>query len=332
MEFHSFLTARLTKPPSGRRKEISEKRPAWLEFLLELMQARGYSLLYPNFPGIESDAIATLHDELYQLPEEFSDQKPSQATSTVPPLNPDEPLAADSDMQDRKPPPNIETSLITTSLVELLPNSGDLLEPSKLPLLSYSGEQITSLDAGNAGYAFIEAFRREVGSCTPAEKTPARRERSALDLFCHLDVSYDPITGYNPFFKNGQGSHNSPVDEDVIMAENHESAKHESAAHLERQGKKDPVEWQKPKQPQQDDSVETQGEFKAQMERQARQAASAGSGEAQIEVGGLKEDETKKDESKSKPLRESLKNELPEQAQGVGDSKTAGVPEKGPGW
>ena len=88
MEFHSFLTARLSKPPTSRTKLISKKHPSWLELLLELMTARRNSLLYPTFSA-DDEAIATVHHELYQVPEEFP--KESFTSAPVRELNPDEP-------------------------------------------------------------------------------------------------------------------------------------------------------------------------------------------------------------------------------------------------
>ena len=279
MEFHSFLSARLTKPPSTRRRVYSEKHPAWIESLLELIRARGYSMLYPNFP-VDGDAIATVHNELYQAPEEYS--KPSQTPTPTPDLDAGEPLTADSEKGPRSAPPNNEHLLSESSLISLLPNEGDLPDISELPLLSYNGINMSKKLSHEAAMAFSEVFRREIGACKSDQETTPREANSAVDLFCHLDEMYDPLQPYMPPPPPLQHvtpqSTSEPHDEDVIQAEDHANAKAESAAHLARQVDQ-PAPMPPPPMPhqqnlpQQDDSTETQSEFKSQMQRQAKLAA-----------------------------------------------------------
>ena len=280
MEFHSFLTARLTKPPSTRRKVFSEKHPAWIESLLELIRARGYSMLYPNFP-MDGDAIVTVHDELYQAPEEYS--KPSPTPTPTPDLDAGEPLTADSEKGPRSAPPNNEHLLSESSLISLLPNDGDLPDISELPLLSYNGINISKKLSHEAAMAFSETYRREIGTCKSDQETTPREANSAVDLFCHLDEMYDPLQPYIPppppphQYENAR-SMSQPLDEDVIPAADHANAKAESSAHLARQIDQlasipPPPTFQKQNLPQQDDSTETQSEFKSQMQRQAKLAA-----------------------------------------------------------
>lgn len=94
VEFHSFLTSRVSLDPAKtpeRPHLISERYPSWLEYILELMRARGYTLLYPNFPS-GRESIASVHYELFQPPEEFSKSKSKSAAndSPIPPLDPSE--------------------------------------------------------------------------------------------------------------------------------------------------------------------------------------------------------------------------------------------------
>ncbi|KAL6719190.1 hypothetical protein ACLMJK_003427 [Lecanora helva] len=290
MEFHSFLSARLTKPPSNRRKVFSLKHPSWLESLLELIRARGYSMLYPNFPS-DGDAVVTVHDELYQAPEEYS--KPTRTPPPTPDLDSNEPLTADNEKRSRSPP-NKEHTLSESSLLSLLPNDGDLPAVSELPLLSYNGITIGRKLSHEAAMAFSELFRREIGGCRSDEETTPRAANSALDLFCHLDEIYDPLEPYNPPPAPPEIPHahhsmmpveEEPYDEDAIRAENELDAKQESSAHRARQEDKPapappsppppppPIQQQQqPNLPQQDDSKETQSEFQSQMQRQAKQA------------------------------------------------------------
>lgn len=310
MEFHSFLTARLSKPPTTRPKLISKKHPSWLEFLLELMCARRYSLLYPTF-SIDDEAIATIHDELYQVPEEFP-REPSTPAS-VPELNPDEPLSLVYERKERAPP-NTEHSLSSSTLLSILPNSGDLPEIPDLPLLAFDGSTLTQKQANDDAWTFTEAYRREIGGCKAEAEVTKREPYSALDLFCHLDQVYDPMDVQVPGPKNvpqrGPAQRKSSVDEDVISSEQTENAKKEASAHLARQVGRDTTSRPKDKG---GTSKETQNELQTQTEKQVKQAEH---GEEKVA-----EDKKKKEElALTKP--ESTTEE----------SNPKASPEKGPGW
>lgn len=278
MEFHSFLTARLSKPPSTRQKIFSEKHPSWLEFLLELMRNRGYSLLYPNFPADE-DSIVTVHAELYQAPEEYS-KKATKPNTPVPDLDPNAPLTKEYDMNERQAPPNTERALLSSNLVSLLPNSGDLPELSNLPLLAYNGISITRDLSHEAAMAFSNKYRSEVGQCKADSETTPRAPNSALDLFCQLDDVYDPLNPPKP--PQDLPPPRPPIRvEGDISPEQLDNAKQEASAHVSRQeGKPQPVQHRTPIVPpprkpiQQDNSKETQNEFQLQLQRQAKQAES----------------------------------------------------------
>lgn len=324
IEFHSFLTARLSKPPPARRKSISEKHPAWLEFLLEFMRARDYSLIYPNFPSDE-DSIATIHDELYQVPEEFP-KKTQSTDSSIPELDPNEPLTGESDPEARRAPPNTETALLSSDLISSLPNSGDLPELSKIPLLSHNGVNMSRELSAEAATAFAQTYQREVGDCRSASETTTRQPNSALDLFCRLDVVYDPLqSSRRPSNILHSQPESMPRDEDVIQEEQHDNAKAEASAHLARQaGSAKPAQPMEPVSPpdpiQGDDDEETQREFRLQMERQAKQA-----------TGGNKQDPTKVDKEDPKQAESKpFSKQSPKVA--VEDPKAEAANEKGAGW
>ena len=328
MEFHSFLTARLSKPPTTRTKLISKSHPSWLEFLLELMSARRYSLLYPGF-SVDDQAIATVHDELYQAPEEFS--RELFTPPPVPELNPDEPLSLV--YEKRRPPPNTEHSLLSSTLLSTLPNSGNLPEIPDLPLLAVDGYTLTQKEANDDAWTFTEAYRRDIGGCEPGAEISKREPNSALDLFCHLDQVYDPLNaqkyGYTNKIHHVQPYHDRPpVDEDVIPTEQKESAKKEASEHLARQAGK-AITASPPKE-KSDSSKETQNEFKAQLERQKKQVESAE--EKRAEGPGEKEKEKEKEREKE---NEKEANEpLPTQGSKnqADDPKPTAAQEKGAGW
>lgn len=315
MEFHSFLTARLSKPPMTRTKLISQKHPSWLEFLLELMCARRYSLLYPSF-SIDDEAIATVHNELYQVPEEFP-REPSTPAS-VPELYPDEPLSLVYERKDR-PPPNTENSLSSSTLLSILPKSGDLPEIPDLPLLAFDGSTLTQKQANDDAWAFTEAYRRDTGGCTVEADITKREPNSALDLFCHLDQVYDPMNVQDYNFKErshyGSAQRQPPTDVDMIPTEQKEHAKKEASAHLARQAGKGTASPPKDKG---DNGKETQTEFQNQMERQKLQA---GRGEENFAGGQGKKGGT-----------ELQKQEPKEPGKLAEDAQVKAAPEKGPGW
>ena len=237
------------------------------------MRNRGYSLLYPNF-SVDEDAIATIHDELFQIPEEYFKQTP-KAEPPAPDLNPNDPLTHEYERRDRKAPPNTELSLTSSTLVSILPNSGDLPELTSLPLLSYNGISITRELSQEAAIAFSNTFRQEVGGCRKESEASRREPNSAIDLFCHRDEVYDPLKPPTP--RHSVPSYNLRDHEDEIPAEQELHAKGEVSAHLARQqGKSNPSDpGVQPTQPYQaplDSGEETQTEFKLQMERQAKQA------------------------------------------------------------
>lgn len=198
IEFHSFLSKRLeaqhfhshtqtNKPAPKRKKLISETHPSWMEYLLELMRARGYSMLYPQFDS--DDAIVTIHNELYHPPEEFTSQSSSSQNTTRTPSelptndNNDAFTADPSTSLPSTLPTNPEPPLLTTSLLSLLPAEGDLPELTSIPLLSPAGDTITAADAITLATFFAARFRSEIGGCARGVGK-ARRPLSASDLFC----------------------------------------------------------------------------------------------------------------------------------------------------
>ena len=317
MEFHSFLNARLSKPPTTRTKLISKKHPSWLEFLLELMRARRYSLLYPTF-STDDEAIATVHDELYQIPEEFP--KEPAPPVPIPELNPDEPLALVYERKDR-PPPNTERSLSSSNLLSVLPNSGDLPDFYELPLLAFDGSTLTQMQANDDAWMFSAAYRRDIGGCLTDAEITKREPYSALDLFCHLDQVYDPLKV--PARTPHSSPHHvlpqqkQPVDEDIIPAEQTERAKKEVSEHLARQAGKDTIASPPPPKDSGKSGKETQKEPNGQTEKQQNHAEHEEGKSAAEDKAEKEGPELQKQKSESAVEEES---------------KATAAPQKGPGW
>ncbi len=243
IEFHSFLAARISALDSKtprRKKLISEKYPSWMEYLLELMRARGYSLLYPNFPST-SESIATLHNELYQPPEEYSQPHTSNAESTLPTLDPNDPFTADASTQPAKPSAHTESPLLSTNLISILPQAGDLSDLSDIPLLSHEGNLLPHASSDFLSSTFAADFRREIGGCTGSSEIWIY-PMSANDLFCDLnldeypDVSEEEENDYesgepNPVVKEGP---KTPIPTE--QQDDSDFSQSEFAAHMNRQG------------------------------------------------------------------------------------------------
>lgn len=195
-EFHSFLTSRLAAQQQKfvtRPKQISQNYPSWSEYMLECMRARGYNVLYPNLPS--SHSFATVHNELYQLPEESSPAPPNPDLD-APPADIKEPFLAGPLPAPNQHPLNPEPPLVSTPLLTILPDEGDLPQLSSLPSLSYSGELLTPLTADQRSEEFSHEFKREVGGCT-TKTNKLIYLMKADDLFCFDDDATD-VEGGNP--------------------------------------------------------------------------------------------------------------------------------------
>ncbi|KAJ5327268.1 hypothetical protein MYU51_017765 [Penicillium brevicompactum] len=169
-EFHLFLSKRLSTPGSETASHIeliSERYPAFMEYLLEMIRAKGYYLLYPSFPGTKSSSIATVHNELYQPPEEFGDRSlsdPDKGGDSATPLE------------------TVETPLSRAStinpLLDLFPLG--LPDLDALPLLGFNGELLDAARHEAQTKEYRQKFRAHYGKCTEEGKP----DGSSADLFC----------------------------------------------------------------------------------------------------------------------------------------------------
>ena len=171
-EFHSFLRAMVRKQhhqtikKAAKPKLVSETLPAWTEYLLELMRARGYSILYPATSTGES--FATVHNELYRAPEEFSPQTAPGESYAEAAAAANAPNEAFLRAQSPAPKPtNAEPPVIpyTRPLHLALPFEGDLPEIPHLPLLLYGGEVVDPVKGSIVASQYADSFRRTVGEC-----------------------------------------------------------------------------------------------------------------------------------------------------------------------
>lgn len=178
-ELHEFVTNLLqsqhTLPTATtlNGENVSHKYPSWLEHILKLARARGYWFIYPNFDN--GDSIATLHDDLYQPPEEFKEENAEKATE-------DDVLTADPIHHIK--PKSDQNKLLKTSLLNILPFDGILPNVFNMPLVTWDGEEIEAADIRPLAAEYSAIFRREIGGCDEELKLEPFTAMGVSDLFC----------------------------------------------------------------------------------------------------------------------------------------------------
>ncbi|KAH8728559.1 hypothetical protein GQ44DRAFT_701617 [Phaeosphaeriaceae sp. PMI808] len=189
-ELHSFLRNRVVKHQSSkkvvsRKKIVSETLPAWTEYMLEFMRARGYALLYP---AASREAFVSIHNELYHLPEEFQPTNTEQDSTT--PRKPEAGTDQEPFLRDHasvRPPSSVEPRIVpySTPLQLALPFDADLPEMQHLPQLLYTGVQVDAANWTSIANEYANAFREEIGECViPKGKQRKVVAGEADDLFC----------------------------------------------------------------------------------------------------------------------------------------------------
>lgn len=168
-EFHSFLSKRLTVREvndgvAPHDKLVSRKYPAFMEFLLEFIRVKGYYMLYPSFSA-GAYALATVHKELYQVPEEFFQDVSSRTVKT-----PDdsvtevsEPVTVDSLQKTGSSEAPLSQK---STIISLLNQFGtDLPDIDSLPLLSYRRDRLSRDLHGHDTEEYATKFRIRFGGC-----------------------------------------------------------------------------------------------------------------------------------------------------------------------
>ncbi|KAK5204092.1 hypothetical protein LTR41_010304 [Exophiala xenobiotica] len=193
IELHSFVSRRLSvdvelSKRTASTPNIAHEFPAWLQPMLEMMQARDYWMLYPNFVATQGSSAVTVHHELPGSPEEYlmdNLKKEQSFNLDEVHLTEDQTLTANDEIERlmRKEHRTDATSLVTP-LLELMPLG---LRQSTLgdavPLISYKGEKIRWEDSGSLSWQFAKEFAETVGGC--ANYDPMKQESGNVEsLFC----------------------------------------------------------------------------------------------------------------------------------------------------
>lgn len=183
VELHSFISKSIASKhelPAAATLEkrlVSKTYPSWLEFILTLSRARGYALLYPNLAN--QTALATVHNELYQPPEEFTSQKDDQSSKYN---NTDEDWVVDASHLSLQ---HEEMPLARSSLLNMLPSDSMLPGIESIPYLTWEGNQVSQLhEMLRSAETYAETFRRETGRCSPTDEVKVKIDWIADDLFC----------------------------------------------------------------------------------------------------------------------------------------------------
>lgn len=173
-EFHSFLSHRLGISESkasipSLEKLVSTKYPSFMEYLLEMMRAKGYYILYPSFSGTGASPLVTVHQDLSQSPEEFIGETVHGISE-----NND---ADDIEMMPPEKTPNQGSTIMT------LFDTFDLGLPDMetMPLLSFDGEPLTQEKLIQQTKEYSQRFRTHYGGCSSNQEGALY---SPSDLFC----------------------------------------------------------------------------------------------------------------------------------------------------
>ncbi|KAI1749901.1 hypothetical protein F4782DRAFT_285689 [Xylaria castorea] len=178
IELHDFVSRTMqvnenfdAMPTIVSEKVISKQHPAWLEQALRLARIRGYWFLYPG--NEVGERLATVHGELYTIPEEFT-----------------APDASDEGIERirQKIRSTPETQVASLSLLDSLPNNGVLWPLTALPVAAWEGAEVDPRDIRTRATVFESKFKATVGGCK-AESGKGQKPYeagSAQDLFCNV--------------------------------------------------------------------------------------------------------------------------------------------------
>jgi hypothetical protein len=143
-------------------------------------------MLYPHLS--DNVAIATLHNELYQLPEEFSSSRKNTDTA--------ESSNFTANHARYRSLEHTEIPLASTALLNILPFED--LPPSlrTMPLLSWSGERVDQAEMQQSANSYRTVFRHEVGGCDPNDGLGPWERGNVADLFCEgeaIEIYEKPV-------------------------------------------------------------------------------------------------------------------------------------------
>ncbi|KAI0520922.1 hypothetical protein F5B22DRAFT_56563 [Xylaria bambusicola] len=184
MELHDFVSRTMqvkensdVVPTLLSEKLVSKQHPSWLEHALRLARVRGYWFLYPGKEVAEH--VAAVHGELYDIPEEYTGFKTSVSDDAS-----DE--AVGNIRQKVRWAPEVQLSSL--SVLDALPNDGNLWPLTALPIADWQGTEVSPQDFRTRSYEYEVLFKGSVGRCDAetGKGQKAYETASTQDLFCNL--------------------------------------------------------------------------------------------------------------------------------------------------
>ncbi|KAI1762905.1 hypothetical protein GGR53DRAFT_395880 [Hypoxylon sp. FL1150] len=188
MELHDFVSRSLEAkqdldpiPELLTEKVVSTQYPSWLEHALRLARIRGYWTLYPGKDTAMN--LATTHSELHTLPEEYANRESSK------PLLAEDASEEEIEEVRQKIKTGLEIPLAPVSLLDSLPNGGNLRPFTDLPILTWDGQPAEVETIHSLATEYATGFKEKVGRCdtTTEAKLKAKENLSTQDLFCTTD-------------------------------------------------------------------------------------------------------------------------------------------------
>ncbi|KAI1918769.1 hypothetical protein LOZ65_004683 [Ophidiomyces ophidiicola] len=188
IEFQSFLSRRLSPSRSEKKTQfgsLPNKFPSWMDYMVEFILIRGYYLLYPAFSAEDGLSLATVHNELFHIPEEHDDVKGSVLASQQKNID----SHAQTIVRDPAPPTvdSTEKALSSSSSISdlLLEFPGHFPNLTSLDILSPSGAKVYDFETSTQAY--ITKFMVGIGGCDSDSQPSEFVPMSSDDLFCSHD-------------------------------------------------------------------------------------------------------------------------------------------------
>ncbi|KAJ3484636.1 hypothetical protein NLG97_g7005 [Lecanicillium saksenae] len=167
-ELHGYVSQSLKAEKAGRAvptmtqsKDVTQNKPAWLDYMLQLCRLRSYFTMYPSKET--ADAIIGVYAD---LPDVADGREKSEADAR---LETQRGSSFDAGSQ--------------VDMLNTLPDGGVLESLHEIPVLAWEGGVSTIDDIVQASHKQAAEFRRQIGTCKNPDVV-VRRHRFAADLFC----------------------------------------------------------------------------------------------------------------------------------------------------
>lgn len=188
-EFQNFLSRRLSPHDlagSSLSQIVSKKYPAFVHYFLELMRARRYYMLYPLSHTTQDLSLVTVHNELYEPPEEFKVRRSDSTRKEINEHDVDE-LEKEGlwELGSEERPISQDSTL--TKLLSRIPEG--LPKLNSLQLLSYDGH-VSNYDISyRESIEYGNTFRTQFGGCLVSETSDVLLHEPWVveDLFCKVE-------------------------------------------------------------------------------------------------------------------------------------------------